>query len=116
MKAGGQVGKKIIRGCVVMKFGGELTVRERAWDHVECEGCGSCDKPVYTYLGQPGEPVVCSQLCFHKAISARFGGIRKPTRSQLDFYRARKAARLARSREKQKGTGIVLPMRRRKVG
>lgn len=71
------------RGWMIMSIAGLTTVRELMRDHQQCEGCGSRNKPVYTYLGKDDEPIVCSKACFSLAIVKRFGGVRKPTAEQL---------------------------------
>ena len=93
---------------MVMAIAGQKTVREIERDHEECEGCSARHKPVYSYLGQVGEPIVCSKRCFEKALVIRFGGVREPTTSQLKIVRGRRAARFM--------GGNVVPIVKRKAG
>ena len=88
------------RGCVQVKFAGLDTYREREYDHEECEGCGRRDKPVYSYLGKDGEPIVCNKrICWDLAMIKRFGGVRKHTKEQQRQFDAEEQAKEARRRK-----------------
>ena len=95
------------RGWMAVRIADQPTIRELERDHEECEGCGRRDKPVFSYLGRDGEPIVCSKACFERALVLRFGGVRKPTRAQAAVMREREAAKTTKT-----GIATVVPIRR----
>jgi len=79
-----------------VKIAGQKTIREREHDHEECEGCKRRNKPVFSYFGRDGEPIVCSKRCLEIAMVARIGGVRTPTVEQAAEIRHLEEERLQR--------------------